>query len=196
MTWFAETPGTGWWVPGSWLALSPSRASTTRWSPGLAGPFRSLHAVCERLSVFESSIFLCLSFCPFVCPRTCACSTVRQRRESPCLSTSKGGGSCCHSVFFQDALRKLPLFSFLSRESQLWASGGEASFDFSLPNCSNGAVVAGWRIGHTSLTCPERSVSMVLEGLLLFTAVRKKTEARIRIERCPPSSTPVLRNVS
>lgn len=99
--------------PRTLAGVSSSRTSTEQWSPGLAGPCRSLHRV-WGLSAFELSVFVCLSFCPSVCPRACACSTVRQCGESPRLSTSKGGGNCCHSVFFQDALRKLSLFSFLS----------------------------------------------------------------------------------
>lgn len=71
----------------------------------------ALLRMCWRLSAGVSPSLL---WCQSVCPPACAGSSVRPRGESPCLSTSKEGGSRCHCFFFPGCCKEVAIVFFLS----------------------------------------------------------------------------------
>lgn len=90
--------------------MSSSRASTSQWSLGLARPCRARCFVCVGVCLLVCFQVSCV--CQSVRPPACAGSTVRSLGESPCLYTSKEGGSRCH-WFFPGCCKEVAIVFFL-----------------------------------------------------------------------------------
>lgn len=148
-----------------------SRASTSQWSLGLARPCRARCFVCVGVCLLVCLQGSCV--CQSVCPPACAGSTVRPRGESPCLSTSKEGGSRCH-WFFPGCCKEVAIVFFLSLYLTSEWLQVKPRLTLCFPTVPTGTLVPGGTRHSTWLVTFPCSVSMVLEGLLLFAAVRKK----------------------
>lgn len=151
--------------------MSSSRASTSQWSLGLARPCRARCFMCVGVCLLVCLQVSCV--CQSVCPPACAGSTVRPRGESPCLSTSKEGGSRCH-WFFPGCCKEVAFVFFLS----LYLTSGclqvKPRLTLCFPTVPTGTLVSGGTRRSIWLVTFPCSVFTVLEGLLLFAAVRKK----------------------